>query len=756
MKKIGIMTWFHYDNYGSLLQAAATNYVLKEKKYKPIMINYRPKGSTKELKDRTYFINLFKNYFHKTSNINCNGKAFDEFRNKHFVETEELDDYMHLAQKSEEFDAIVCGSDQIWSPLCFDSHYYLDFAQRNKIVSYAPSFGSSSIKNPKISAQIKELLLRFDKISIREEQGQKIIKDLTGRESKLVLDPTLLLNAKEWQGFIKKVDIPKKPYIICYFLGNPDSHLETIEKYALSHNLEIYNIPFLENKKINKYNLNCDLGPGEFLDLMQNAHTIFTDSYHGTIFGINFNNNFYTFRRFKANDPKNQNSRILNILNKLDIMERLVDDDTNLDSVKKIDYKKVNKKLNEMRNESKEYLFSALDNLKNVEVEPDVKGKITNYCCGCGACHAVCPVNAIEIVDDEQGFQHYKINKEKCIECGMCRKVCPMLKLDTKSLKESPKLFSFKSKNDSTLLTSSSGGFSHTLATKLNKEGYYVCGACYDNKQDIAKHIIIKPNSPSELSKIQGSKYIQSHTKDAFAELMKLPKDAKVVVFATPCEIAGLDKLLKIKGKRENYILVDLICHGVPTKYLWEKYLPSIIGKHISSEHYVYFRNKSKSWRDKSMRMTIVYNNNNNNKYGKSEDKDNFYYFFSRGDCYMRSCFDCPYRESSSADIRIGDYWGQRFIKDTTGVSMVICNNTNAIKLVKSLKDEAKIEEHPLEEYWTGQFPTNQPIPIYREDLIQDLRNPKMSINKVKNKYYGYEELASKIAHVINIIRGRK
>lgn len=209
--------------------------------------------------------------------------------------------------------------------------------------------------------------------------------------------------------------------------------------------------------------------------------------------------------------------------------------------------------------------------------------------------------------------------------------------------------------------------------------------------------------------------------------------------------------MLKFKNIRKNYILVDLICHGIPTIYLWRKYLNFVNKKYnmLNQNHDIRFRNKNYDWR--KMVITI---SNKKRCYKNNETKDDFYAFFRRGACYNKSCFECPYREKSSADIRIGDYWGNRFKKDTTGVSMVIVNTSKGEEIIRDLFDHniAKIKEYSLEEYWNVQYPYNQQMPIYREEIIRDLKNDNTNLHELRKKYHRYDDAFEKIIKIKNAL----
>lgn len=666
MKKIGIMTWFDNNNYGSVLQATALEHIIEKMKYEALIINYKTKSYDRSIKN---IYPLFKRVLNRILNPKYkNDEIFNKFKNNNLKITQAFDTYMELKQLNNLFDAFICGSDQIWSPLSFDEKFFLNFAENNKKISYAPSFGVNSVKNKTIKDRMQKLISEFNYISVRELKGKEIVNELTGKEAQLVLDPTLLLNMEEWEFLSEESNDNTifEGYILCYFLGKSNKYYKDIVNFAKKEKLRIINIPVLKNQRLNKYNQN-GIGPIEFVSLIKKAKYVFTDSYHGTIFSINFNRQFITFKRFKDDDKKSENSRLESIFNIFKLNKCFISK-LNTELVPRINYDCVNKILYEYRNKSIQFLQNSIENVNEIKLS-EKKNYITEYCTGCGACKNVCPNNAIEIKLNSEGFQHCYINLKKCINCGLCKKICPMMQLKYKSINSMVNLYSFKSMDSTVLLKSSSGGFAYAVSNYLNNN-YYICGCYYDKKARGAKHIIIKPNNNQELYKLQGSKYIQSKTDNVFEQLMKLPENAKVVFFGTPCQVAGLDSLLTLNKKRSNYILIELICHGVPSKFLWDNYLKNI-GKKYGFKNMnnisVIFRDKKYGWQNK---MMTIYDDNK--KVSIKEGKDDFYALFNRRCVNNNACYECPYRKNSYADIKIGDFWGEKFIKDKTGMSMII------------------------------------------------------------------------------------
>ena len=199
------MTWYKYKNFGTALQASALYHVIKGLGYAPDLIQYDPKGSIKEMSIRSFakaFLKKIKQVFNGIYLSDERDDLYSEYLLKRITETSKCVCYPELYDLNEFYDAFVCGSDQIWSPLCFDDKFFLSFVHNErKKIAYAPSIGAEKIENPIIKEKMADLIARFSKLSVRESNGVDIIKEMIGQEAKNVLDPTLLLSSSEWDNF---------------------------------------------------------------------------------------------------------------------------------------------------------------------------------------------------------------------------------------------------------------------------------------------------------------------------------------------------------------------------------------------------------------------------------------------------------------------------------------------------------------------------------------------------------------------------
>ena len=737
--KIAILTWFHYQNFGTALQAAALKNVLESAGYCVAHINYTPDGRVLALHGSTSgwysnkLHNLFKAVLHKTLIDSEKTKRYKQFIHDTLKLTQPCIIGADFEYLNDKYGAFICGSDQIWAPTCFDSKYFLDFVHdTRRMVAYAPSIGLSSIDDKYVKKRMAELIGRFDHLSVREQRGAELIRELCGKKAEVVLDPTMLLNAEDWNRLVPAVcDKPKsKPYVLCYFLGANEKHWHRVKQISDELGISVKVLPIFVKDLKRGYDIALGAGPVEFLDLVRNAAFICTDSFHGTVFSLLFHKPFQVFERFTHDDPRSQNSRVYNLLNMTGIQWVLEDNQKICDRV--YDWNDIEQRIGVARKHSIDYLLNALHQAASVQNSNEIY-PLTKYCCGCGACAAVCPNGAIKLTENDDGFLAPVFDENKCVKCEKCRRVCPMLTgMEQKLLAAEQKLYSFKAADTAVLKRSSSGGFAHELSHLYFKNGVDVVGCSYNVNTERAEHKIVRNGGDvNELKIFQGSKYIQSNFSAAFDAVLNDSGDA--LIFGTPCQIAAFDNVARMYGKRDKFTLVDLICHGVPTRNLLLKYFSYLEGVYkIKRPHQIIFRDKSKGWRE-----IYIYNGDLSKSISLHQNKDLFFRFFENGHCYSKSCYECPFRSTSSADLRIGDYWGPRFKKDKTGVSMALVLTDKGYNVIDALKnaDRGQLREESLSDYSSCQQMVNFKRPVFYEELMEALRDSSVSLDTIAHKY---------------------
>ncbi|MBR6109442.1 MAG: Coenzyme F420 hydrogenase/dehydrogenase, beta subunit C-terminal domain [Clostridia bacterium] len=289
-------------------------------------------------------------------------------------------------------------------------------------------------------------------------------------------------------------------------------------------------------------------------------------------------------------------------------------------------------------------------------------------CSGCAACAAICPRGAIRLEPDDSGLLTARVNETLCIDCGLCINVCDRFsdEIRGRDLRESP-LYAVQSTDAVTIKNCSSGGLAHELAVWTLRRGGKVVGAVYDTQTDRVRHETVC--SEAGIAALDGSKYLQSDPQEAFGKaIAEAKRDPSVsfTVFGTPCQIAGLAKACEITKVRGRFILVEIFCHGVPPYGIWENQLERM-RKKLKADRFdsVRFRYKKDDWHSYCIRADA----GNKTFYG-SREREPFWHIYFENVLLGDACMTCRLRkEISSADLRIGDYWGRRYQNRSDGVS---------------------------------------------------------------------------------------
>lgn len=337
-------------------------------------------------------------------------------------------------------------------------------------------------------------------------------------------------------------------------------------------------------------------------------------------------------------------------------------------------------------------------------------------CYGCGVCAATCPKKIISIQLNGNGFYEPHIaDSAKCTDCGLCSDVCAfshneLANKDAKPLKS----WAAWSNDVQVRRKCSSGGIGFEIGKQLIEQGYYAVGCRYDVKQQRAEHYIA--TTVEEFIASIGSKYIQSYTANAFRQIER--KGQKYLVTGSPCQIDSFRRMIRKFRCEENFILLDFFCHCVPSMHAWKAYIKMLEPK-IGEVTYASWRNKFEfGWHD-SWLMGIDGDKTNPSLDNNLSERDTaiksrmskgdlFYRFFLGDLSHGPHCEkQCKYKyDHSSADIRIGDLWGDTYKDNQKGVSALIAFTEKGRKLIEGLKDVTLIE-HPFETVAEGQMKNN-------------------------------------------------
>ena len=329
----------------------------------------------------------------------------------------------------------------------------------------------------------------------------------------------------------------------------------------------------------------------------------------------------------------------------------------------------------------------------NNKINNIYKMSLDKECTGCRTCEKICPKHAINMKENEEGFLIPKIDKKKCINCGKCLNICPQLNNVDINI-ENQKAFAATLKNQEVLMKSSSGGVFSVFAEEVLKNGGVVMGCAFDDSYKCAKHIIA--TKKEELSKLRGSKYLQSSVGSIYYDVEKLLNDDIIVLFSgTPCQVAGLKSYLKQKKvNTEKLVAVDFICHGVPSPKVWHNYADELEREKNSKISYVSFRDKEKGWKQYALSIRFE---DGSRFFEKAGENDYLRGFIS--DVYLRkSCHQCVVKgKMYYSDITLADFWGieKNYPKwdDNIGVSLVVVHTDKGQQLLENVNDSLRTEE---------------------------------------------------------------
>lgn len=309
------------------MQAYALNQIVSSFGNDAVDVNFCPVADRKSVKKMVkifsprYSVGIIKNIIHSRkvqAFYRKNREAFDErartiqaFK-KHIPLTESCNQ-RNIAEICRDFDAYICGSDQIWNTV--QPEYFLSFAADDKIkFSYAASFADrKSVKRN--ASQYKKYIALLDAVSLREKSNCDFLSELIGTECTPVIDPTLLLTVTEWDKVCSPLLCEQK-YVFCYFLGNNKSHRNAAARYAAENGLKLITIPHLNGNTSSDVGFGdiplYAAGPAEFISLIKNAEKVFTDSFHCCVFSILYHKRFCVFGR--VNNGFSMNVRINDLL----------------------------------------------------------------------------------------------------------------------------------------------------------------------------------------------------------------------------------------------------------------------------------------------------------------------------------------------------------------------------------------------------------------------------------------------------------
>ena len=372
MKKTAIITFHNSYNCGSMLQALALQKKLEaETNTEVSIIDFSNEGqselysifervkSVKSIVKNALFLPVYKNLVKQTGDY-IKFMEYFNLTDKHYTHNSEL------CELDGKYDYFVCGSDQVWNIRCPDADdaYYLNFVKNGKKIAYAPSFGGADLAKVAPNPEIyKDYINDLDYLSIRESNGKRWIKNLTGRDAALLLDPTLLLSKEEWLKYAHKDRIVKEDYIFYYAFHYSKEQNKIVKQIAKKLGLKVVSMDpkmyMLHGVFAYGVKLSPEYGPQAFLNLISNASMVLTRSFHGVAFSTIFEKKFWMLGKIVNSEG---DDRAYSILNQLDLTERMISLEeikAGADISKPIDYPKIKANLKNLQEKSIEFIKDA-------------------------------------------------------------------------------------------------------------------------------------------------------------------------------------------------------------------------------------------------------------------------------------------------------------------------------------------------------------------------------------------------------------
>lgn len=354
-------------------------------------------------------------------------------------------------------------------------------------------------------------------------------------------------------------------------------------------------------------------------------------------------------------------------------------------------------------------------------------------CYGCGVCAMACGKKIIDIKVDKEGFYSpYITDESKCVNCGLCVEVCSYCHDDLSVNNRPLASYAGWSNEPGVRRVSASGGVGFEISRSAISNGSSVVAVRYNVAENRAEHYIA--DSVEALLPSMGSKYIQSFTLDAFR---LIDRRKKYLITGTPCQIDSFRRLVRRFKCEDNFLLMDFFCHGVPSRLVWDKYLKNM-RKMVGEIEYVSWRNKQNGWHDSWIMAfdgengegeTVDWHDSYNllikgKKHFvnvRASQGDLFYSMFFGNNCLGKACYKkCKFKYChSSADIRIGDLWGDTYSSEDKGVTACVAFTEKGERLLK--ESNCELVEHPFETVAEGQIEKPLSYPAFTRWLLLNM-----------------------------------
>ena len=318
-KRIVVSTWYGPANYGTALQALALKRFLELKGHRVQYIDDKREKSANiirpEHKSKLNKLCKIATWYRLPYRKDIRQKAIMQAAYmEQYCDRYEIRDDRDITRINQETDLFITGGDQVWNPYVIEDVHFLTFVDTGiPKVSYGTSVGVNQIPK-EFQKKYANCLNAYTAISVREATSKRVLEEFLDLPIEIVVDPTLLLDAADW-GFLsdtaKLDDVSGKPYILCYFVGHKKEYWNYVEKLKKNTGYRVIVLPINDFAYVNLYEKYVKTSPAEFLALIKNAKIVCTDSFHATLFSIQYEREFYVLKRFEDTSSESQNSRLV-------------------------------------------------------------------------------------------------------------------------------------------------------------------------------------------------------------------------------------------------------------------------------------------------------------------------------------------------------------------------------------------------------------------------------------------------------------
>lgn len=373
-------------------------------------------------------------------------------------------------------------------------------------------------------------------------------------------------------------------------------------------------------------------------------------------------------------------------------------------------------------------------------------------CTSCQLCATVCGHSAIRIELNDDGFYRPVVDAELCVDCGLCTDICYRfdedVQMTTPEQLAKTQLYSAWSNDDGLVGDTTSGGMGDLLAHELLRRGYKVVGCAYNDAEARAEHRIAV--AENELKPFRGSKYIQSYTFDAMKQVVRDCRYEKYAVFGTPCQIYALNRIAEKKKVRDNFVFVDFYCHGCPSLHVWTKYREYIKAKtHLDHFDNVSFRSKAHGWGA----YCLTANAGGKDVFKSNRNLRGFYELFFCDQVLNDACGDCKLRGTLQyTDIRMGDFWGKKFLDNTRGVSGVSVVTERGREIFAAVMQQdvtAELCDYAEFLLYQSYGKAHHPDPVVRKALLDSLKDTSQDVSATVRVLHSHQPIKSKLLRYV-------